>query len=1281
MKFLNRFLNRNIIVVFVCFVHFSLYGQDNIAFDASDVTTSYVSSWEDLNAINDGYEPQNSGDKGPGAYGNWRGDAYFNQWNWVAYEFDDYYLIDHSEVYWWTDGLGIYIPYDTYIQYWDIFEGDWKTIENFVGNGVASNQYNVTTFPPVLTNKIKLFCISQAAQGILEWKVFGVPQENVPDEAYARVNQPLSKNVTTTVTVSAISASLPVGEYQFYIDIEVKNNLEINDEIFQIAGSDYRQDASMVALEPTNEEGVTQFEINLPEVIDPTDGIEIKVLLNNGETVVTSLNYIEPGKVPPVLNADLTAITVDNIIEIDFADNADWRNMLTSVSVNGIALEPSDFELSEGLLSLYPANGNVALIKSGEKNIEVFASGYEVATVKQEILTGTINAGSSYVDRTVKVYRPSTSKIPVYAYDTFDNPVSGYQFTYDIEVVNNNGTTDEKFTVNGNEITASSTDNSLSKTDANGMALLEISVPPGVDINDGLLIHFKLNDHITSIDEPSGYIRMESEKEVYVPKSLINMSEFKWEQTRQSENFTAFWGDKAGPNPTTFDPKEILDNLEYYYSFYIDSMKFVTNPDSGNMAKYKFVVILFGTFNNGFEDNGTAYGGSVDGVIGAMWMGPRTGFVVAHEFGHACQAMIPIQYPGKGFKNRNDNQQVGMYWEACANYMAFLSSGSAGNMLSPLFLNTSMLQYLSTIDSRQYESVYLPAYIIDRFGIEALGLQWRGADVGDNPFDALVKGLEISRDSMRKEAGLWAMHNVTWDYSWGNIIRSYLNGQDESAVCREFTHLESIESVPGVYIVPREMAPADYGYNIIPVYPEDGATAIEAELSGIDNDPAGGGGWSYGFVAVNTDGLPRYGDVALETDEKALLTIEPGDSLYYLVVVGCPPVTHTYAWTPSWPLVYRFPYMLTFKGAVPEGFQSERAMPANVAGKYHSNGGGWVASTASVDASVYVGPNAQVLGSAKVSGNARIEDLATVQDNASVSGDAVVKNNAIVGKSAKLLGNALVEKSARVWGGQVSDNAVVTGNAVTFNCRLSGNAVIRDVAWISGITLSGYTTVGGDMRSFKSCSEGNYLSLNQSVCNGDLWNFKLDDKNQPVEYYTWPYGDIPLTPANLAASAISGNSVELNWEEAPDNNEVTSYIVFVNNKYHQLVFGTSGVIENLKPETTYSISMIARDNTGNFSLMSDEVEVKTPVSAFETGISELNLKIQPNPVTDRFCIEFGSGEKVNLTISNLLGDVVYQADFSGSLSIQKSDVGGRGIYFARVEAGGRSIVKKFIVSR
>src|SRR5690606_34297357 len=52
----------------------------NLALSATP-TTSFVSSWEDLNAINNGIEPRNSRDKTGGAYGNW---AHANT-EWVQY--------------------------------------------------------------------------------------------------------------------------------------------------------------------------------------------------------------------------------------------------------------------------------------------------------------------------------------------------------------------------------------------------------------------------------------------------------------------------------------------------------------------------------------------------------------------------------------------------------------------------------------------------------------------------------------------------------------------------------------------------------------------------------------------------------------------------------------------------------------------------------------------------------------------------------------------------------------------------------------------------------------------------------------------------------------------------------------------------------------------------------------------------------------------------------------------------------------------------------------------
>jgi carbonic anhydrase/acetyltransferase-like protein (isoleucine patch superfamily) len=727
-----------------------------------------------------------------------------------------------------------------------------------------------------------------------------------------------------------------------------------------------------------------------------------------------------------------------------------------------------------------------------------------------------------------------------------------------------------------------------------------------------------------------------------------------------------------------FDPQSILENLESYYSFYIDSMKFILNTDSLNMGKYKFVILLFNTWNSGYADNG-AYGASTDDVIGAMWMAPQTGFVVAHEFGHACQAMIPIQYKGKGFKNKDDNHVVGMYWEACANYMAYLSSGQSGNMLSPLFLNTSMLQYLSTIDYRQYESVYLPAYIIDKYGIEGLGKQWRAADKGDNPFDAMMKGLGMTRNEMRREAGLWAMHNVTWDYSMP--VRSYIKGQDPSAICREYTYPQTITGVSGTYIVPREMAPADYGYNIIPVFPDAGATTISVRLSGYDNDPAGGGGWSYGFVAVDSKGKPRYGNSFLETDEKATFSIEPTDSLFYLTVVASPQTTNTYAWTPAWPKVYRFPYSLQFENVLPAGQKDGyNSMKNKVTGAPHSNGGGWVASTAKVDASAYVGPNAQVLETAKVQGNARIEDFAIVSGSSLVKENAVVRGNAIVGKAAIVSGDALVEKAARVYGGKVSVNGVITGSGVAFDCNISGHAVVKDVAWLNKVTLSGSAIVGGDINSFVTCSEGIYLSLNQTKCDELLWYPKITEEiNQVVEHYYYPYGDIPQPPDNLQASAKNGSSIVLTWDEALDNGSILNYIVFQNGKPIHLATGTSDTIAGLNPETSYIYSLRARDNAGNISEKSVDVQVSTLVSSSVFASSGFDFSIRPNPVTDNFTIEISGGENAEVTICNLVGEVILETSISGGKNFEKFRIEKSGLYLVKVKSGNLVQVKKLVV--
>ena len=136
------------------------------------VSTSYVSSWEKLEAIRDNYNPSSSTDKTGGAYGNWNS---ANIERYVQYDFPQAYKLSKSEVYWWYDGGGILYPDYCKLEYWDVATQAWLPVPNPVGLGVAGNTWNTTTFSEIVTNKIRMsFKNSTQSVGILEWRVWGV---------------------------------------------------------------------------------------------------------------------------------------------------------------------------------------------------------------------------------------------------------------------------------------------------------------------------------------------------------------------------------------------------------------------------------------------------------------------------------------------------------------------------------------------------------------------------------------------------------------------------------------------------------------------------------------------------------------------------------------------------------------------------------------------------------------------------------------------------------------------------------------------------------------------------------------------------------------------------------------------------------------------------------------------------------------------------------------------------------------------------------------------------
>lgn len=110
----------------------------------------------------------------------------------------------------------------------------------------------------------------------------------------------------------------------------------------------------------------------------------------------------------------------------------------------------------------------------------------------------------------------------------------------------------------------------------------------------------------------------------------------------------------------------------------------------------------------------------------------------------------------------------------------------------------------------------------------------------------------------------------------------------------------------------------------------------------------------------------------------------------------------------------------------------------------HPNGGGWVAESAFVEDTCFVGAYATVYDNAVVIGNAKINDYAKVYGNAQVSDNAKVYGEAEVYDFAKILKNARVSGKAKVY-----ENAIVTDSSLVYDdAKVHGKVVLKDMSEI-----------------------------------------------------------------------------------------------------------------------------------------------------------------------------------------------------------------------------------------
>lgn len=175
---------------------------NNVA-GGADVSTSYISGWETLTAVNDGKVSKTSqtGKAETGAcYGSW-GNPKKPANETLTYTWENEVELGSSGIYYWYDGDepdsgGIKIPKSCKYEYMDA-DGNFVEVKNPQGLGCKADGFNITTFDTVKTKGLRVTLEKQKADengvGVIEWEAYGkvMPFNIAPRaEASASINRP-----------------------------------------------------------------------------------------------------------------------------------------------------------------------------------------------------------------------------------------------------------------------------------------------------------------------------------------------------------------------------------------------------------------------------------------------------------------------------------------------------------------------------------------------------------------------------------------------------------------------------------------------------------------------------------------------------------------------------------------------------------------------------------------------------------------------------------------------------------------------------------------------------------------------------------------------------------------------------------------------------------------------------------------------------------------------------------------------------------------------------------
>ena len=401
------------------------------------------------------------------------------------------------------------------------------------------------------------------------------------------------------------------------------------------------------------------------------------------------------------------------------------------------------------------------------------------------------------------------------------------------------------------------------------------------------------------------------QKLIFVPDSLKpydfndDNARWCWRHSAQTQNVVYFWEKPFGDDtqnppsleghPMKFDIGNLQRQVEHFYHYFRDTLQFSL---PGSLCdKYKMMVMV------NYSLEGTAYGGTYDDFIGALWVTPgriqdRKLNCLAHELGHSFQLQIMADRAGEAWGGSGFFEMTSqwMLWRVNPDWL------TDENYHFEAFKKLTHKGYLHL--DNIYHSPYVIEWWAEKHGLTSIAQLYREGKEGEDPVVTYKRKYGLSQKQFNDEMFDCYRHLVNFDFA-------HARKETRPYACTWDTPMKE----QGGWLRPDTASvPENYGFNAIRLDVPKAGKKVQVQFRALAannsrNKMANTVGYRYGLVGVRQDDTCVYGSVgeALKGQVSLQNTDATAFKAVYLVVMGAP---SNHSLDPS---SRRFPYEVKVK--------------------------------------------------------------------------------------------------------------------------------------------------------------------------------------------------------------------------------------------------------------------------------------------------------------------------------------------------------------------------------